>query len=79
VLEEERAEAAALLGHDIRDEQERDAALEAFAVAAGPEHDRELVRLFYRRAARREALLGQTPKLFKRRAIQHPERVLART
>ncbi len=78
VLEEERAEAAALLGRDIPNEQERDAALEAFALAAGPEHDRALVRLLYRRAARREALLGSAPKLFKRRAIQHPERVLAR-
>jgi aminoglycoside phosphotransferase (APT) family kinase protein len=73
VLEEERVEAAALLGRDLPDEQERDAALEEFALSAGPEHDRELVRLFYRRAARRESLLGPAPKLFKRRAIQHPE------
>jgi aminoglycoside phosphotransferase (APT) family kinase protein len=78
VLEAERVEAAALLGCDIADEQERDAALEAFVLAAGPEYDRDLVRLFHRRAARREALLGPTPKLFKRRDIQHPERVLAR-
>ena len=77
VLEEERVEALALLGRDLPDEQERDAALEAFALAAGPEHDRELVRLFHRRASRREALLGPTPKLFKRRAIQHPECTLA--
>jgi aminoglycoside phosphotransferase (APT) family kinase protein len=76
VLEEERTEAAALLGRDIPDERERNAALEAFVLAAGPEHDRALVRLFYRRSARREALLGPTPKLFKRRGIQHPERVL---
>jgi hypothetical protein len=65
-----------LLGRDLPDEQERDAALEAFALNAGPEHDRALVRLFHRRAARREALLGAEPKLFKRRAIQHPERAL---
>ncbi len=77
ILEEERAEALALLGRDLPDEQERDAALEEFALNAGPEHDRELVRLFHRRAARREALLGAEPKLFKRRAIQHPERALA--
>jgi aminoglycoside phosphotransferase (APT) family kinase protein len=77
VLEEDRAEAAGLLGRDIPDEQERDAALEAFVLAAGPDYDRALVHLFYRRAARREALLGVTPQLFKRRAIQHPERGLA--
>ena len=75
VLEEERAEATALLGRDIPDERERDAALEEFVLAAGPEHDRALVRLFHRRSARREALLGPAPKLFKRRDIQHPERV----
>jgi hypothetical protein len=78
VLEEERAEALALLGRDLPDEQERDAALEEFVLSAGSEHDRDLVRLFYRRAARREALLGPTLKLFKRRAIQHPEHALAR-
>jgi hypothetical protein len=77
VLEEERVEAAALLGRDIAGERERDAALEAFVLAAGPEHDRALVRLLHRRSARREALLGPAPKLFKRRSIQHPERVLA--
>jgi len=78
VLEEERAEASALLGRDIADERERDAALEEFVLAAGSEQDRALVRFFHRRTARREALLGPTPKLFKRRDIQHPERVLAR-
>lgn len=78
VLEEEQAEVAALLGRDIPDERERNAALEAFVLAAGPEHDHALVRLLYRRAARREALLGAAPSLFKRRAIQHPERVLAK-
>jgi len=76
VLEAERAEAAALLGRDIPDERDRDAALEAFVLAAGPEHDRTLVSLFHRRASRREALLGPAPKLFKRRDIQHPVRVL---
>ncbi len=77
VLAAERAEVTALLGRDIPDEQERDAALEAFVLTAGPELDGALVRLFYRRAARREALLGPTPKLFKRRTMQHPERELA--
>jgi aminoglycoside phosphotransferase (APT) family kinase protein len=78
VQEEERAEAAAVLGRDIRDEQERDAALEKLVLAAGPDQDHMLVRLFHRRAARRESLLGPAPKLFKLRQIQHPERVLAR-
>jgi aminoglycoside phosphotransferase (APT) family kinase protein len=77
VLEEERAEAAALLGRDLPDEQERDAALEQLALTAGPEQDHALVRLFHRRAARRQSLLGARPKLFHHREIQHPERALA--
>jgi aminoglycoside phosphotransferase (APT) family kinase protein len=75
VQEEEREEAAHLLGRDLPEEEERDSALEQFAATAGPEQDHALVRLFHRRAARRQSLLGSRAKLFHHREIQHPERV----
>jgi len=70
LIAQDRAEAAALLGTDIADEEERDAALEQLAAEAGPERDADLVRFFHRRVARRETLLGPKPELFVRRALQ---------
>jgi hypothetical protein len=74
LLQREREEAARLLDRDIADQGERDAALEQLASSAGPERDAELVRFFFDRVARREALLGPRPKLFPRRQIQRPDR-----
>jgi aminoglycoside phosphotransferase (APT) family kinase protein len=75
VLAQDRDEAARLLGRDIADQGERDAALEQFAMSAGPDRDAEMVKFFHRRIARREALLGPKPKLFPRRTMQRPDRI----
>jgi aminoglycoside phosphotransferase (APT) family kinase protein len=75
VMRQDRDAAAKLLGRDIADESERDAALEHLAMTAGPERDAELVKFFFNRVARREALLGPKPKLFPVRQIQRPDRV----
>jgi len=71
VLAQEREEAAKLLGRDIADEQERNAALEQLAVNAGPDRDEELLRFFYRRIGRREALMGEGKKFFVQRTIDY--------
>jgi len=71
ILAAERAEAAALLGRDIADAGARDAALEAFVLAAGPEADARLLQFFHKQVTRRLALLGGMPgKMFKRRRVQ---------
>jgi aminoglycoside phosphotransferase (APT) family kinase protein len=74
VLTQDRDEAARLLGRDIADPGERDAALEQFAMNAAPDADAELVKFFHRHITRREALLGPKPKLFPRRTIQRPDK-----
>jgi ketosteroid isomerase-like protein len=51
------AEVAEILGHRPATWQQAEAELEQFVLAAGPEHDAALVRLFYRRLAREAALL----------------------
>jgi hypothetical protein len=71
VLALEREEAAGLLKRDIADEQARNAALEEFALAAGAERDEELLRFFYRRIGRREALMGDGKKFFVQRTIEY--------
>jgi hypothetical protein len=48
---------AEILGHRPLNRRAADAALEQFVLAAGPEHDAALVRLFYRRLAREATLL----------------------
>jgi aminoglycoside phosphotransferase (APT) family kinase protein len=71
ILAAERAEAAALLGQDIAEAGAREAALEAFVLAAGPEADATLLRFFHKQVTRRLALLGDMPgKMFKRRRVQ---------
>jgi aminoglycoside phosphotransferase (APT) family kinase protein len=75
-LARDRHEAAEILGRDIADQGEREAALEQFVMSAGPELDALLVRHFHRQIARREALLGPSPKLFPRRTLQRPDRVV---
>jgi hypothetical protein len=70
LMAQDRAEAAALLGTDIPDEEERDTALERLVAEAPPERDAALLRFFHRRVARRETLLGPAPELFVRRAMQ---------
>ncbi|MEO8694790.1 MAG: phosphotransferase [Acidimicrobiales bacterium] len=51
------SEVAEILGHRPATWQQAEVELEAFVLAAGPEHDAALVRLFYRRLAREAALL----------------------
>ncbi|HUP72364.1 MAG TPA: phosphotransferase [Acidimicrobiales bacterium] len=51
------AEVAEVLGHHPATWQQAEAELERFVLAAGPEHDAALVRLFHRRLAREKALL----------------------
>lgn len=58
-----------LLGQRPADWQAGDAALEAFVLAAGPEHDAALVRLFHRRAMRQMRLLE--PVLYRTKSIAH--------
>lgn len=55
-------EIGALLGKPFRDLREADAALEHFVQEAGPEHDEELLRYFYRRTLRAHEL--HRPALF---------------
>ena len=50
-------ETNALLGRRHNDWAEADAALEWFVLAAGPEHDAALIKLFYARTRRRAVLL----------------------
>ncbi len=54
---EDLEEAAALVERRLADWREADAALQALVRAAGPERDADLVRFFWRRTLRREALL----------------------
>jgi hypothetical protein len=70
VLAQERDETARLIGRDIADEGERNAALERYVEGSGPDRDAALVKFFFNRAARREALLGPKPKLFPKRQPQ---------
>jgi hypothetical protein len=51
------AEVAEILGHRPANWQQAEAELERFVLAAGPEHDAALVRLFHRRLAREAVLL----------------------
>jgi hypothetical protein len=51
------ADVAEILGHRPTSWKQAEAELERFVLGAGPEHDAALVRLFYRRLAREEALL----------------------
>jgi len=74
ILALERDEAGQLLDLDVAGEDDRNAALEKLVMTCGPERDEELVRFFYRRIARREAMLGPAPKLLKRRQVQRPDR-----
>jgi len=60
---------AGLLGERPADWRAGDAALEAFVLAAGPEHDAALVRLFHRRAMRQMRLLE--PILNRTKTIAH--------
>jgi hypothetical protein len=60
---------AALLGERPADWRAGDTALEAFVLAAGPEHDAALVRLFHRRAMRQMQLLE--PILNRTKSIAH--------
>jgi len=50
-------EVAAFIGHRPATIAEADAALEQFVLAAGPEHDRDLLQLFFRRNERNRMLL----------------------
>jgi hypothetical protein len=60
---------AELLGERPADWQAGDAALEVFVLAAGPEHDAALVRLFHRREMRQMRLLE--PILYRTKTIRH--------
>lgn len=59
----------ALLGERPADWRAGDAALEAFVLAAGPERDADLVRLFHRREMRHMRLLE--PVLYRTKTIRH--------
>lgn len=52
-------EVAGLIGHRPATIAEADSALEQFVLAAGPEHDRELLQLFFRRNERNRMLLPE--------------------
>ena len=54
---EEITEINALLGCRYGDWVQADAALEAFVLSAGPQHDAALIRLFHDRIQRRAALV----------------------
>lgn len=60
---------APLIGQRPADWRAGDAALEAFVLAAGPEHDGALAQLFHRRAMRQMCLLE--PVLYRTKGIPH--------
>ena len=70
---DEREEIGQLLGHSVDDLADANAELERYVMEAGPEHDAELLRYFYRRTLRAHEL--HRPALFEYtdRTIQRVE------